>query len=325
MEPSVELRDICLGMLHDWASGNPDAQLDRLSTHPNTLLIATDPDEWWRGGDYIRTIHSAQTTNIGDVQWQVHEVEAWEEGDIGWAACRADMTLANGKVLPHRSTVVFRRENGSWKIVQSHVSLGVPNVESFEIYLPTSIDAIAEAVTRERPDMTAATSEAGTVTMMFTDIESSTELNERVGDARWLPVLDRHDEIVRRLVQAHGGTVVKAQGDGFLLAFPSARRATGCAISIQRAMVPLSIDDAPVRVRIGIHVGEPVRRRGDFYGRDVAFAARVGAVAAGGEILVSALLKSLIDPTGSFVLGPARVVPLKGFGDEPVFVVDWGA
>ena len=323
MEPSDELRNICLGMLHDWASGNPDRQLELLSLDPNTLLIATDPEEWWRGGDNIRAIHSAQTAGIGEIAWHVHEVEAWEEGDIGWAACRADMTLASGKVLPHRSTVVFRRENGNWRIIQSHVSLGVPNFESFEMDLPTSIDAIAEAVTRERPDMSAATSEAGTVTMMFTDIESSTEHNERAGDVRWLPVLDRHDEIVRRLVGDHGGTVVKSQGDGFLLAFPSARRATDCAISIQRSMADLSIDDAPVRVRIGIHVGEPVRRKGDFYGRDVAFAARVGSAASGGEILVSTLTKSLIDPSGSFAVGPARVVSLKGFGDEAVFAVDW--
>jgi class 3 adenylate cyclase len=82
--------------------------------------------------------------------------------------------------------------------------------------------------------------------------------------------------------------------------------------------------DGPIYVRMGLHTGEPIRHADDFFGRDVAYAARLGAAATGGEILVSSLVRSLVEPSGSFSFDGPRELELKGFeGPQPSFSVVW--
>jgi class 3 adenylate cyclase len=190
----------------------------------------------------------------------------------------------------------------------------------------TSIDVVSESVEREKPDLRTHAAPDGTVTLLFTDIEGSTALNERLGDRRWIELLRAHNSIVREQVSAHGGFEVKSQGDGFMLAFSSATRALSCAIGIQRALGAYAEKnpDESVRVRIGLHTGEAIVEAGDFYGRHVNLAARVGAAANGGEILVSALLKELTASSGEFTFGEGREVLLKGLaGSHHVHPVVW--
>ncbi len=100
----------------------------------------------------------------------------------------------------------------------------------------TSIDAVASAVYVDKPDLPPkAVAPDGTVTILFTDIESSTAMTERLGDQRWLELLRGHNAIVRRRVAAHEGFEVKSEGGGFMLAFQSARKALECAVDIRRA------------------------------------------------------------------------------------------
>jgi class 3 adenylate cyclase len=189
----------------------------------------------------------------------------------------------------------------------------------------TSIDVVADSVDAARPDLRPATAPDGTVTMMFSDIEGSAAMTERLGDQRWLDLLRAHNAIVRRHVRAHGGFEVKSQGDGFMLAFASARRAVGCAIAIQRAFSAYSAEhpDDPLRVRIGLHTGEAIRDQDDFFGRTVVLAARIGAVARGGETLVSSLLRELTASSGEFVFDGGRDIELKGLaGTHRVYAVD---
>ena len=115
----------------------------------------------------------------------------------------------------------------------------------------TSIDAVAAYVQAERPDLRPHAAPDGTVTLLFTDIEDSVAMTERLGDQRWLELLRAHNAIVRDHVAAHGGYEVKSQGDGFMVAFGSARQALQCAIAIQRAFAEHNERAAePVRVRI---------------------------------------------------------------------------
>jgi DNA-binding NarL/FixJ family response regulator/class 3 adenylate cyclase len=133
----------------------------------------------------------------------------------------------------------------------------------------------------------------GTVTVLFADVEGSTALLERVGQARWLQGLADYEALLTASVAEHGGTLVKALGDGHLLAFPSARAALRCAIDVQRA---LPLDAAPdVRVRMGVHTGEPAVREDDLHGRTVVKAARIADLARGGEILVSSVVRELAE------------------------------
>ena len=111
------------------------------------------------------------------------------------------------------------------------------------------------------------------MTILFTDIEGSTHITESLGDLEWMNLLHDHNAIVRDQVARHSGFEVKSQGDGFMLAFPSAREALKCAIDIQRALGRRDSDD--LRVRIGLHTGEPVRDADDFYGKAVNLAARI--------------------------------------------------
>jgi class 3 adenylate cyclase/tetratricopeptide (TPR) repeat protein len=190
----------------------------------------------------------------------------------------------------------------------------------------SSIDAVASVVEEERPDLRGHTAPDGTVTILFSDIERSTELNERVGDRRFIGLLREHNTIVRDQVHAHGGFEVKSQGDGFMIAFSSARRGLDCAIAIQRALAARIEEGAeePIRVRMGLHTGEAIRERDDFFGRNVVLAARIAAQAHGGEILVSSLLRDLTESAGDVAFGEPRELDLKGLsGTHVVHSVEW--
>lgn len=163
----------------------------------------------------------------------------------------------------------------------------------------------------------------GTVTILFSDIAGSSELNDRLGDVRWVDLLRTHHTIVREEIRRCGGHEVKAQGDGFMVAFPSARSAVLCAQSIQAAIRRElgGHPDGPVAVRIGLHTGEVIREDDDFYGKNVVLAARIAAQAQPGEILASAVVKQLVESAGDIRFGEAREVELKGLGPHPVHVV----
>ena len=178
----------------------------------------------------------------------------------------------------------------------------------------TSVDGVASRVAAERPSLEPGAAPDGTVTILFTDIEGSTALNDRLGDVRWLELLRAHNRIVREQVKACQGFEVKSQGDGFMIAFPSARRAIRCAQAIQDAMARELADhpDGPVRVRIGLHTGEAIREESDFYGKNVVLAARIADQAQGGEILASSVVKDLADSSGDVHFEDPREVELAG-------------
>jgi class 3 adenylate cyclase len=159
----------------------------------------------------------------------------------------------------------------------------------------------------------------GTVTLLITDIEGSTSMTEEMGDIRWMRVLNRHNDQVRQCVADHGGIELKQQGDGFLLAFPSARKALLCAVSLQKSFHE---DDMPVRM--GLHTGEVIREGDDLYGRNVILASRICGEARGGEILVSSLTKELTDSSGDLDFSDSREVELKGLnGTFRVWSLAW--
>ena len=152
----------------------------------------------------------------------------------------------------------------------------------------TSIEAVVEAVGSERPDLTALADGDGRVTILFSDIENSTLINERLGDVRWLDVLRDHNAIFRRRLDDHRGYEVKSQGDGFMLAFAEPDAALCFAVDVQRDLRESEVAGTErISVRMGMHTGEAIAEEGDLFGRSVVLAARIAAQAVGGEILVS--------------------------------------
>lgn len=158
---------------------------------------------------------------------------------------------------------------------------------------------------------------SGTLTMMVTDIAESTSFAERLGDRRWIEVLAEHNVLVREQVARHGGTEVKSQGDGFLVVFPSARRAIMAAVEVQRALARYRDDhpDTPIEMRVGLHTGEIVDVDGDVFGQNVVVAVRITDHAEPSEIVVSGLTRDLTVSGGDLSFGPADQVELKGLSE----------
>jgi class 3 adenylate cyclase len=155
---------------------------------------------------------------------------------------------------------------------------------------------------------------SGTLTIMVSDIADSTRMTEQLGDQDWIKVLEAHNEIVRHQVAGHGGTEVKAQGDGFLFVFPSARAAVLAAIGVQRAMAGYRRDhpEVPLDLRVGLHTGEVVATDDDVIGHNVAVASRIAGVASPGEIFVSGLTRDLTASASDLAYDDGVDVELKG-------------
>jgi DNA-binding NarL/FixJ family response regulator len=130
-------------------------------------------------------------------------------------------------------------------------------------------------------------------TVMFSDIVASTERAAQIGDRRWRAVLDRHDELVREQLAAHGGQQINTTGDGFLALFDAPARAIRCAVAIRDKIGALGIE-----VRIGLHSGEVELRGDDVGGIAVHIGARVTASASAGDIIVSSTVKDLVTGSG---------------------------
>ncbi len=137
---------------------------------------------------------------------------------------------------------------------------------------------------------------SGTVTFLFTDIEASTALLKRLGRERYGELLAEHQDILRGQFDAHHGEVIDTQGDSFFVAFRSASDAVSTAIAIQRAVAGHDWPDrADPRVRIGIHSGEAAAARERYVGFSVHRAARIGAAAHGGQVLLSSATRELVE------------------------------
>jgi class 3 adenylate cyclase len=182
----------------------------------------------------------------------------------------------------------------------------------------SSIEDLADWAEVERPDL-ARLAPSGKVAILFSDIEESTALNERIGDRAFVRLIGRHDKMIRRHVKTHAGHVVKSQGDGFMVAFAQPEHAVRCSIDVQRS---LQKQPNGIRVRIGIHVGKSVRRGEDLFGRNVAMAARVAGEANGGEILVSQVVRDAVIDNADIAFDDGRDVELKGFtGSHRLYAV----
>jgi class 3 adenylate cyclase len=161
---------------------------------------------------------------------------------------------------------------------------------------------------------------SGTVTFLFTDVEGSTELLKRLGRDRYESVLAEQAGVVRAAVAAYGGRVVDTQGDSLFCAFRSAREGVSAAIEAQRE---LGLHEWPeqvrVRVRMGLHSGEPKTGEERYVGIGVHRAARIGAAAHGGQVLVSETARGLVsdDLPAGVSLRDLGVHRLKDI-DEPV-------
>ena len=134
-----------------------------------------------------------------------------------------------------------------------------------------------------------------TVTLMFTDIEKHTKMWEQIGDD-FMHILEEHNTILRSAADKHNGYEVKTEGDAFMLAFAKASDSVLCAVEAQLALEnhPWPEDIGKIRVRMGIHTGEPQVSGNDYFGPTVIRASRISSAGHGGQILISAATRELV-------------------------------
>ena len=161
-------------------------------------------------------------------------------------------------------------------------------------------------------------SEGAPLTILFTDVEGSTDLRTQQGDAAAHRILRSHEDVVRRCVADHDGKEIKALGDGFMVAFASVRSALVCAIAIQRELEERNVESPgeELRVRIGVNTGEVTVEGDDIYGQAVNAAARIASRANGGEILVSEIVRQLAGSGPDLTFADRGRVRLKGFPER---------
>jgi DNA-binding NarL/FixJ family response regulator len=181
------------------------------------------------------------------------------------------------------------------------------------VFCPEAVRRIAREIvhTSDRP--------TGTITVVFTDIEGSTEVLEQLGEERARLLFRDHDALVRSLLEQHAGTEVEKEGDSFMLAFSGARAAVRCASAIQRAL-----SQHPIRVRMGVNTGDVVAEDDRYFGRTVYLAARVAGLAQGRQILVSDITRALVGDLPEVRFAERGDHQLKGLvGRHRLWEVEW--
>jgi class 3 adenylate cyclase len=240
-----------------------------------------------------------------------HALEGWNSlaAPHEAAAARvalADAYLADGQA--ERASMELQAARGTFEQLGAALDLGRTD------------ERLATLLREDEPG--AATGEArterATKTFAFTDIVESTRLAELLGDDAWSKLLRWHDQTVRAVIREHGGEEIKATGDGFFLAFADPDAALDAMIGIQpRLAEQRERQGFAPSVRIGLHTAEAVRTGGDYIGRGVNYAARIGAAAEGAEILASGATLEAARRSSADVA--RRSLRLKGIS-EPVEV-----
>jgi class 3 adenylate cyclase len=218
----------------------------------------------------------------------------WHDAERGTTFCLAD--------APDKETADKVHAEAHGHVANKMVAVDLSAVEAFlgRIHDPPSAGTVAIDDSAFRA-------------IMFTDMVGSTEMTAQLGDTMAVEVLRAHDAIVRRSLERHGGSEVKHLGDGIMASFDDVPASVACALEIQQELEAFNKGSVtPIRVRIGIHAGEPVEESDDLFGAAVQLAARICGVAESDGILVS---REVRDAGAERGLGfkPWGPAALKGF------------
>lgn len=317
MEPSPEIEAVVRRFLSARGSGDAGRIRNLFSESPYLRLIGTDAHEWYSGTDEAVRVMDAHWQAFGDWNDTLLNLEAFEDGEAGWAALEGKRTRGDGEEYRYRVTIGLRLEGGSWRFTQIHYSVPVANQETSGVELTQTLSDLLASV---GASAAAVTDQVGTSTVVFTDMVDSTPMSASMTDREWSQLVVDHLAVLEKIVAAENGIVVKTLGDGAMFAFNSASSALRAASRIQSAM-----EQSGIQIRIGVHSGDVVQDRDDYIGLTVAKAARVAAAADGGQILVSSTTAGLVN-SQEFEFGVQRPFELKGLdGIHQLQLLEWTA
>ncbi|MBK5267858.1 MAG: nuclear transport factor 2 family protein [Acidimicrobiia bacterium] len=200
MQPSSEIEAVVRRFLAARVARDMDAMRSLHSTSEYARQIGSDLDEWTQGLDQV--VGGWSESQIHQDAWHVKDailrrVEAYENGETGWAAVEQERTLVNGQVFIYRITMVFVLEAYAWKLAQIHFSIPVADEEVLGVELTSTLADLLTAIDTESGSESLAEAAIGTATIVFTDIVGSTALSQSMGDRAWTGLITSHFATVR--------------------------------------------------------------------------------------------------------------------------------
>jgi len=309
-----------------WAPDYADGIPEEMWIHGARLI----EENWGRGQEGGLPLHLLAPDLADDPAWRKAHGR-WERLSATPAAAAALQQMIVEIDVRHLlsairvpTLVVYRTADLGHAAGSRYLAANIPGAKVVELpgntYFPylgdqdAILDEVEEFLTGVRP---VPAPDRALVTVVFTDIVSSTERAAALGDDAWTRKLDRHDALVAREVERHRGRKINTTGDGMLATFDGPGRAVRCAQAIREAVRPLGIE-----VRAGLHTGEIELRGADIGGIAVHIGQRVSALAGPGEVLVSSTVKDLVAGSGITFADRGSHV-LKGVPDEwRVFAVE---
>lgn len=301
-------------------AGDIDAVRGIFSDSEDLVAVGSDPDEWYQGAEEVIGIAGAQWRELALSDMEILRLDAFENGETGWAVIETRDTVPGGITSVSRATWIFQLEAGSWKVVHNHTSIPVANVEAYGIELTRTLSDLVESIDQAEA---AAMKDSllGTSTVVFTDIVGSTAISQAIGDARWAAVVSAHFEVLGGIVEEGGGKVVKTLGDGAMFAFSAASSALDASVRMLESLS--DSHDPEIQIRIGIHTGDVRQVDDDYLGLTVHKAARVAAAAGGNEVLVSAITAGMVN-ADEYRFGNSKTLELPGIeGQHTVVALRW--
>jgi len=275
---------------------------------------------------YMDVHKKIEAEKVEDVA-QAHEMDLAVQGEYNVRYLRYWFNPEAHKVFclvqaPSAEVAVKVHEKAHGLIPEEIIEVQDSLVEAF---MGTSSESLEASRLPQTHDESPGGLDPGFRTILFTDMEGSTALTQRLGDDAHMALLHTHNEIIRGALHARGGNEVKHTGDGIMASFISPKRAVEAAIDIQRQFATHNEnqDHVPIRVRIGLSAGEPVEENHDFFGACVQLAARACGHAEPDQIVVPTLVRDLCIGKG-FDFADLGDVELKGF-DDPIrlYEVRW--
>jgi len=322
MNPSSEIEAVVRRFLAARAAVDVEAMRHLHSRSEYVRLIGSDEPDWNQGHEEAVAVWRGQDNDFLQVTDRtIRRLEAFENGDTGWAAVEQETTLAAGQTFIYRITMVLVLEESVWKVAQIHFSIPVPDQQVLDVDLTKTLSNLLTSIDNEPDSQALGRMSEGTLTFLFTDVVGSTSLSRELGDRAWVDLIASHFEAVQRVVEREGGRVVKTAGDGGMYAFASAASGLAAAARIQRS-VAANPDDG-LALRVGIHTGDVVQTGADYLGLTVNKAARVAAAASGDQILVSSITAEMVNTT-EFTFGKPITAELKGLtGTHTLLPLEW--
>jgi class 3 adenylate cyclase len=317
--------------------------------HPEQISHLILWCSWARASDYFDSPQVRSLVALRDKDWEIytetvaHALLGWSANRQAFAAYMQECVTQETALAVHKelegidvtallsqvrspTLVLHRRQISVLNLdVARRIASRIPDAQlvvlegtSLSPWEGDDVDAPARAIDKflgagEEPAAAAAPS--GLVTILFTDVEGSTALTDRLGDAKARELLREHERTVREALKTHGGSEVKTMGDGFMTSFSSATKALECAITMQRAFAAHNESaEEPIKVRVGLNAGEPIAEDEDLFGTAVNLAARVCAHAEAGQILAPIVVRELAAGK-QFMFADLGETELRGFED----------